>query len=97
MNCVRIIVGIVFFISGACGLLPLQSAEEGFQPLFNDENLDGWVNVNCAPETWSVRDGMIVCTGFPTGVLRTVKQYENYILELPVRYSSEFLGWYNKW
>jgi hypothetical protein len=54
----------------------------GFVPLFNGKDLDGWVNVNCAPETWSVREGMIICTGFPTGVLRTEKQYQNYILEL---------------
>ncbi|MCK5271153.1 MAG: DUF1080 domain-containing protein, partial [Sedimentisphaerales bacterium] len=60
----------------------LQAADNGFVPLFNGRNLDGWVNVNCAPETWKVRDKMIVCSGFPTGVLRTKKQYENYILEL---------------
>jgi len=28
-----------------------------------------------------VRDNMIICTGIPTGVLRTEKQYENFILE----------------
>ena len=54
----------------------------GFVPLFNGVDLDGWVNVNCAPETWSVRDQMIVCSGIPKGVLRTERQYENYILEL---------------
>ena len=64
----------------------LQAADGGFVPLFNGENLEGWVNVNCAPETWSVRDGMIICTGIPTGVLRTEKQYENYILELEWRH-----------
>ena len=64
----------------------LQAAEDGFVPLFNGKNLDGWVNVNCAPETWTVRDGIIVCTGIPTGVLRTTKQYENYILELEWRH-----------
>jgi hypothetical protein len=56
--------------------------EEGFVSLFNGVDLNNWVNVNCAPETWTVRDQMIVCSGIPTGVLRTVKQYENYILEL---------------
>lgn len=63
---------------------PLAAAQtdDGFVPLFNGENLDGWVNVNCAPETWSVREGIIVCTGFPTGVLRTGRQYQNYVLEL---------------
>ena len=62
------------------------AADEDFMPLFNDKNFDGWVNVNCAPETWTVRNGIIICTGIPTGVLRTQKQYENYILELEWRH-----------
>ncbi len=62
-------------------ILKIGYAQE-FVPLFNEKNLDGWVNVNCAPETWTVRDEMIICTGFPTGVLRTEKQYQNYVLEL---------------
>jgi hypothetical protein len=57
-------------------------AEDDFKPLFNGKDLDGWVNVNCAPETWSVIDGQIICTGKPTGILRTDRQYENFILEL---------------
>ena len=60
----------------------LDGAGTEFVSLFNGKNLDGWVNVNCAPETWTVRDGIIVCTGIPTGVLRTKRHYENYILEL---------------
>jgi hypothetical protein len=63
--------------------------EEPFVPLFNDKNLDGWINVNCAPETWTVRDGTIVCTGVPTGVLRTKKQYENYVLEVEWRHMQK--------
>ncbi len=59
-----------------------EESEDGFVSLFDGENLEGWVNVQCAPETWTVRDDMIVCTGVPTGVLRTEKQYQNYILEL---------------
>ena len=57
-------------------------AEDDFKSLFNGEDLKGWVNVNCAPETWSVRDGLIICTGKPTGILRTDRQFENFILEL---------------
>jgi len=63
-----------------------RAAGGGFVSLFNGRNLDGWVNVNCAPETWTVRDGIIHCTGIPTGVLRTEKHYENYILELEWRH-----------
>jgi len=66
-----------------------QKPDESFVPLFNGKDLDGWVNVNCAPETWTVRDGMIVCTGIPTGVLRTKKQYENYVLELEWRHMKQ--------
>lgn len=55
--------------------------DDGFVPLFNGRDLTGWVNANCAPETWSVRDGLIHCTGEPTGALRTERQYENFILE----------------
>lgn len=59
---------------------------DGFTPLFNGRDLTGWVNVNCAPETWSVRDGVIHCTGLPIGGLRTERQYENFILELEWRH-----------
>jgi hypothetical protein len=54
---------------------------DGFIPMFNGKDLSGWVNVNCAPETFFVKDGMIVTTGKPTGFLRTDKQYENFIAE----------------
>ncbi len=55
---------------------------ESFVPLFNGKDLSGWTNVNCAPGTFTVRDGMIVSTGVPTGVLRTTRHYENFIAEL---------------
>ena len=59
---------------------------EGFVALFNGRDLTGWVNANCAPETWSVRDGLIHCTGQPTGALRTSRQYENFIIEVEWRH-----------
>ena len=62
--------------------------KDDFVPLFNGRDLTGWVNANCAPETWSVRDGMIHCTGQPTGALRTERQYENFILEVEWRHLS---------
>ncbi len=53
-----------------------------FRDLFNGKDLSGWVNVNTDKDTWSVRDGMIVCTGHPIGVMRTDRQYENFILHI---------------
>jgi hypothetical protein len=53
-----------------------------FRDLFNGKDLSGWVNVNTDKDTWSVRDGMIVCTGHPIGVMRSDRQYENFILHI---------------
>ena len=56
--------------------------DDGFKPMFNGKNLDGWVNVNCAPGTFFVKGEEVVTTGNPTGFLRTDKQYENFVLEM---------------
>jgi hypothetical protein len=53
-----------------------------FRSLFDGKTLDGWVNVNTDPDTWSVNDGVLVCSGKPTGVMRSAQQYENFILEI---------------
>jgi hypothetical protein len=70
----------------ACGAI---SAENEWVSLFNGECLDGWEQVNCATETFTVRDGMIICTGIPTGVLRTSRMYENYELEVEWRHMQK--------
>lgn len=57
---------------------PIEDA--GFVDLFNGKDLSGWVDVNTSPETWSVRDGMLICSGRPLGVMRSDRQYENFIL-----------------
>src|SRR5499427_4471308 len=50
--------------------------------LFNGRDLSGWVNVNTEKTTWSVREEMIVCTGHPIGVMRSDRQYENFVLHI---------------
>jgi hypothetical protein len=57
-------------------------AGEAFVDLFDGKDLAGWVNVNTSPDTWSVRDGQIVCSGHPIGVMRSEKQYENFVLHV---------------
>ena len=34
------------------------------------------------PDTWSVREGLLVCSGKPIGVMRSEKQYENFVLHV---------------
>lgn len=70
------------FLFAALGL----HAQDGFTPLFNGKDLSGWVNVSCAPSTWTVVDGMLHCTGKPIGALRTDRMYQNFELELEWRH-----------
>jgi hypothetical protein len=74
------------WVTASCATMVIAADDDGFVPLFNGRDLTGWVNANCAPETWSVRDGMIHCTGLPTGAMRTTRQYENFILEVEWRH-----------
>jgi hypothetical protein len=53
-----------------------------FLDLFNGRDLAGWVNVNTVAETWRIQDGILICSGHPIGVMRTEKQYENFILHI---------------
>jgi Domain of Unknown Function (DUF1080) len=55
-------------------------------PLFNEKDLTGWVLVNTPPETWSVQDKMLICTGKPIGEIRTERMYQNFELELEWRH-----------
>ncbi len=74
------------FLLASATLTAAEPDKDGFVPLFDGKSLAGWVNVNCAPETWTVQDGIIHCDGVPTGALRTERQYENFILELEWRH-----------
>jgi hypothetical protein len=65
---------------------PFLTKDPDFKPLFDGKTLSGWTQVNCAPETFTVKDGEIVCTGIPNGVLRSDKTYANFILELEWRH-----------
>jgi hypothetical protein len=58
-----------------------KAKDDGFVPMFDGKTLKGWVNVNCAPSTFFVKDNEIITTGKPTGYLRTEKQYENFVAE----------------
>jgi len=69
-------------------LVAFVSAEDNWQPLFNGKDLSGWVNVNVAPDTFTVKDGILVSTGKPTGTIRTERMYENFVMELEWRHTK---------
>jgi hypothetical protein len=48
--------------------------------------LDDFVDVNCDPETWTEKDGVIYCTGTPVGVIRTHGKAANFEMVLEWRH-----------
>jgi hypothetical protein len=69
---------------------PADKDDEGFQDLFNGKDFTGWKTVlvgNTDPDkTWSVKDGVIICTGHPNGYFYTEKSYKNYVFRYDWRY-----------
>lgn len=57
-----------------------------FEPLFNGRDLSGFVDVNTSKDTWWVEDRILKATGHPIGVMRTEKQYQNFILDIEWRH-----------
>jgi hypothetical protein len=59
--------------------------------LFNGKDLSGWTSFlkGGAPAdgTWSVKDGLLICTGKPNGFLRTVKSYKQYKFTVEWRFT----------
>lgn len=41
-----------------------------------------WIEVNTPAETWTLKNGQLICAGRPIGVMRSEKQYENFILHV---------------
>ena len=75
-----------WLLGGLIGLwpaaVPAQPAPGAATPLFNGKDLSGWVNINCAPDTFTVKDGVIHSTGAPICEIRTERMYENFVLDV---------------
>ena len=64
--------------------------------LFNGKNLDGWIGYEAKPapgqpevplsQVWTVRDGIIHEIGLPLGYLRTLVDYDNFVLTIEERH-----------
>jgi hypothetical protein len=70
-----------------------KKAEEGFTPLLNGKDLTGWKTFlpkDADPKaTWSVKDGVIHCTGKPNGYFYSDKSFKNYVIRYDWRYPAE--------
>ena len=50
-----------------------------------------WIAEEAPASIWSVRDGVIACTGKPNGFLRSRKSYRNFVFRAEWRFQKE--GW----
>ena len=74
---------------------------DGFKPLFNGKDFDGWQafsrEVKDGPTklvepagTWGIsKDGILICTGKPTGFLITKSEHADYTFQLQWRYPKD--------
>ncbi|SHF39403.1 protein of unknown function [Mariniphaga anaerophila] len=49
-------------------------------------NTVSWMQVNTEPETWKVDGEVLICSGLPIGVIRSEKEYENFIMHIEWRH-----------
>jgi hypothetical protein len=93
-------------ILAAPNLLPAEEdSEKGWITLFNGTDLDGW-KFHFGKEgtdndgTFTVKDGILICNGRPSGYMYTDKSYSNYTLQFELAFKrpeglqndSEFRG-----
>lgn len=90
---IRIASGLVLILIptvmlGGSNLLPAQeNAEEGWTALFNGKDLDGW-KFHLGREgadnngTYTIEDGVLICSGRPSGYMYTEQSYGNYTLRV---------------
>ncbi len=63
-------------------VMPLESiTAEGNAQNKNDELIQ-WIDVNTGADTWTVQGEELICTGHPIGVVRSEKQYENFVMHV---------------
>ena len=60
----------------------LAQATSEFRDLCNLKDFTGWINVNTDKDTWKWRDGLLICSCRPIGVICSEKEYENFVLHI---------------
>lgn len=78
----KTIMAVLLVAAVSLGLWGAEDKPAPWVSLFNGRDLSGWVDVNTSPETWYVEKGELICKGLPIGVMRSAKQYENFILHI---------------
>src|SRR5690606_33430462 len=77
---------LIFGLAPAIAQAPIvKFGKEIANPAYGNKKKDApiqWIQVNTPAETWALKNGELICTGKPIGVMRSEKQYENFILHV---------------
>jgi hypothetical protein len=85
----RTMTGAVAALLALAGGLQAADKEEGFVPLFNGKNLDGWV-IKGKAEGWQVKDKVLRSEGAKGGDwIRSAREYGDFILKLDWKVSKD--------
>lgn len=61
-----------------------------WQNVIEGKNIAGdpvkWYQVNTEPETWKKEGDLLICSGLPIGVIRSEKEYENFMMHIEWRH-----------
>jgi hypothetical protein len=86
---------LITFLAIVGGSLCLSTASAAETELFNGKDFTGWtfyMRSNAEPKnTWSISDGVIHCTGVPTGYMRTEKTYHDFKVTAEWRFSTNMV------
>jgi len=66
---------------------PVRALIDDSQPGFRDLSAADFTKVNSADDTWSWKDGVLLCSGAPVSVMRTSKEFRNF--EMVVEWSHQ--------
>ncbi len=59
-----------------------ESSSDNFFSGKHRQNLIRWINVNTDENTWLLENNELICSGRPIGVMRSEKQYENFMMHV---------------
>jgi hypothetical protein len=92
----RYVIGILVLVVTAALLITTTCAKQKEQKtvLWNGKDFSGWKLFVPDPnhdvtKTWSIKDGVIRCTGRPVGYMRTEAEYANYLLHVEWRWPEK--------
>ncbi len=82
LNCLLLIPVLCVMTLAEEPAVPEAKIIEGVGPEWKTLGEDDFENVNCAKDTWSWKDGVLYCTGKPTGVIKKKTPVTNFELVL---------------